>query len=69
MRNRGATGVWELFVPGLTPDDLYKFEFINQRGDRLLKADPYGQAMTHAPRYRVTHHRPQQLRLAGPATG
>jgi 1,4-alpha-glucan branching enzyme len=42
MRNRGATGVWELFVPGLTPDDLYKFEFINQNGARLLKADPYG---------------------------
>ena len=49
MRNRGATGVWELFVPGLTPDDLYKYEFINQHEQRLLKADPYGQAMTMRP--------------------
>ncbi|MGB5568993.1 MAG: 1,4-alpha-glucan branching protein GlgB [Sedimenticolaceae bacterium] len=49
MRNRGATGVWELFVPGLMPDDLYKFEFINHKGERLIKADPYGQAMTMRP--------------------
>ena len=49
MRNRGATGVWEIFVPGLTRGDLYKFELINQRGERLLKADPYGQAMTMRP--------------------
>jgi len=49
MRNRGGTGVWEIFIPGLQPGDLYKFEFINQNGDRLLKADPYGQAMTMRP--------------------
>jgi len=49
MRNRGGTGVWEIFIPGLQPGDLYKFEFINQRGERLLKADPYGQAMTLRP--------------------
>ncbi len=49
MRNRGASGVWELFIPGLAAGDLYKFEFINHAGHRLLKADPYGQAMTLRP--------------------
>lgn len=43
MRNRGQSGVWELFVPGLQPGDLYKFE-LRQRdsGQILLKSDPYG---------------------------
>jgi 1,4-alpha-glucan branching enzyme len=49
MRNRGGSGVWELFIPGLVPGDLYKFEFIGPLGNCLLKADPYGQAMTLRP--------------------
>jgi len=49
MRSRGGSGVWELFVPGLRPGDLYKFEFISGNGHRLLKADPYGQEMTLRP--------------------
>ena len=49
MRNRGGSGVWELFVPGLQAGDLYKFEFISRDGRCLLKADPYAQAMTLRP--------------------
>ncbi|MGD1983797.1 MAG: 1,4-alpha-glucan branching protein GlgB [Chromatiaceae bacterium] len=49
MRSRGGSGVWELFIPGLVPGDLYKFEFIGPLGHCLLKADPYGQAMTLRP--------------------
>jgi 1,4-alpha-glucan branching enzyme len=49
MRSRGGSGVWELFVPGLHPDDLYKFEFLSHAGHLLLKADPYGQSMTLRP--------------------
>ena len=49
MRSRGASGVWEIFIPGLAAGDLYKFEFISHTGHRLLKADPYGQAMTLRP--------------------
>lgn len=43
MRSRGASGVWELFIPGLKKGALYKFE-LRQRdsGQILLKADPYG---------------------------
>jgi 1,4-alpha-glucan branching enzyme len=35
--------------PGLAPGDLYKFEFIGPLGNLLIKADPYGQAMTLRP--------------------
>ncbi|MGD8956948.1 MAG: 1,4-alpha-glucan branching enzyme, partial [Chromatiaceae bacterium] len=49
MRNRGGSGVWELFIPGLHADDLYKFEFSSRTGQRILKADPYGRAMNLRP--------------------
>ncbi len=49
MRNRGGGGVWELFIPGLQPGDLYKFEFISRAGQPILKTDPYGQCMTLRP--------------------
>lgn len=44
MTSRGKSGVWELFVPGVEPGALYKFE-IRQRtsGALLVKTDPYGQ--------------------------
>lgn len=44
MRVRGGTGVWELFIPGVAPGALYKFELRNRRHGTLhLKSDPYGQ--------------------------
>ncbi len=43
MRLRHDCGVWELFVPGLGPETLYKFEIKARSGDLLpLKADPFG---------------------------
>ncbi len=43
MRVRGSSGVWELFIPGLKPGDLYKFEIRNRdTGEVLVKTDPYG---------------------------
>jgi 1,4-alpha-glucan branching enzyme len=41
MRMRGASGVWEIFIPQLTAGDIYKFEIKTQSGDILLKADPF----------------------------
>ncbi|HUD02145.1 MAG TPA: 1,4-alpha-glucan branching protein GlgB [Rhabdochlamydiaceae bacterium] len=41
MRSMGASGVWELFVPGLEQGETYKFEIQTQDGQRLLKSDPY----------------------------
>jgi 1,4-alpha-glucan branching enzyme len=49
MRNRGASGVWELDIPRLGSGTLYKYE-IRTRGGRLfLKSDPYGFAMEVRP--------------------
>ncbi|MEO1750359.1 1,4-alpha-glucan branching protein GlgB [Thiofaba sp. EF100] len=43
MRSRGGGGLWELFIPGLVPGDLYKYELRNRdSGTILLKTDPYG---------------------------
>jgi len=41
MRSRGASGVWEIFIPQLAAGDLYKFEIKAQSGEILLKADPF----------------------------
>ncbi|MGK0673286.1 MAG: 1,4-alpha-glucan branching protein GlgB [Halothiobacillaceae bacterium] len=50
MRNRGSSGLWELFIPGLMPGDLYKYELRNREsGAILLKTDPYGGAFELRP--------------------
>ena len=41
MRMLGSSGVWELFIPGLAPGDLYKYEIKTPSGELYLKADPY----------------------------
>ncbi len=41
-RNRGASGVWELFIPGLHAGERYKFEILGADGALHLKADPLG---------------------------
>jgi len=43
MRRRGAIGVHEIFVPGVTEGAAYKYELLNHDGNLLpLKADPVG---------------------------
>jgi 1,4-alpha-glucan branching enzyme len=43
MRKRVDTGVWEIFVPGLAENTLYKYEIVGAAGQLLpLKADPVG---------------------------
>jgi 1,4-alpha-glucan branching enzyme len=46
---RGSSGIWELFVPGVGPGTLYKYEIRTRAGTTLLKADPYGFAMQLRP--------------------
>jgi 1,4-alpha-glucan branching enzyme len=41
MRSLGASGIWELFVPGVPDGARYKFELRSQDGDLLLRADPF----------------------------
>ena len=50
MRVRGSSGLWELFIPGLAPNQLYKFEIRNRTsGEILIKTDPYGFSFEHRP--------------------
>ncbi|MBL0149880.1 MAG: 1,4-alpha-glucan branching protein GlgB [Ideonella sp.] len=45
MRSRGASGVWELWVPHAAVGDAYHFEIVAADGRLLpLKADPYARA-------------------------
>ena len=41
MRNLGASGLWEIFVPGLTAGQVYKFEIQPAEGPPFVKADPF----------------------------
>ncbi|MBK9217700.1 MAG: 1,4-alpha-glucan branching protein GlgB [Uliginosibacterium sp.] len=43
MRKRQDSGVWEIFLPGIGKDALYKYEILDSSG-RLqpLKSDPFG---------------------------
>ncbi|QOJ24875.1 MAG: 1,4-alpha-glucan branching protein GlgB [Gammaproteobacteria bacterium] len=44
MKVHHGSGVWELFIPELPPDTLYKFEIRNRAsGEILIKTDPYAQ--------------------------
>jgi 1,4-alpha-glucan branching enzyme len=50
MRRRGATGVWETFIPGLGEGTVYKYELRGPHGDLMpLKADPVGFGSEHPP--------------------
>ena len=41
MRNMGASGVWELFLPGLGESEKYKFEIRTQEDRLRVKGDPF----------------------------
>jgi 1,4-alpha-glucan branching enzyme len=41
MRTLGASGIWELFVPGVPEGSRYKFELRTPDGDLALRADPF----------------------------
>jgi 1,4-alpha-glucan branching enzyme len=40
LRALGSAGVWEIFVPGVTPGQRYKLEVVGADGVTRLKADP-----------------------------
>jgi 1,4-alpha-glucan branching enzyme len=50
MRVRGGTGVWELFIPHLAENELYKFEIRNRNtGAILVKTDPFAREFEMRP--------------------
>ena len=42
MQRRGTSGIWEIFLPGVTEGTHYKYEIRGPHGDVFLKTDPYG---------------------------
>ncbi|CAL9342646.1 1,4-alpha-glucan branching enzyme GlgB [Streptomyces sp. enrichment culture] len=49
MRSLGASGVWELFLPGIGEGTRYKFEITSRYGHRFLKADPMARRAEEPP--------------------
>ncbi|WP_425100260.1 1,4-alpha-glucan branching protein GlgB [Tropicibacter sp. S64] len=49
MARVGATGAWEVFVPGVGEGALYKYEVQGADGGLRLKADPVGFGSQHPP--------------------
>ncbi len=43
MRSLGASGVWELFLPGVGEGTLYKYDITRPDGSHTLRADPMAQ--------------------------
>ncbi|HEY4416681.1 MAG TPA: 1,4-alpha-glucan branching protein GlgB [Verrucomicrobiae bacterium] len=50
MRLLGASGVWEIFVPGVGQGAHYKFEIRDAHGDVKLNTDPFGFFFEVAPK-------------------
>ncbi len=50
MRSRGATGVWELFIPQISSGDLYKYSLRTNAGEIIEKSDPLALAAEFRPR-------------------
>ena len=43
MRNRGESGIWEIFLPGVVEEEVYKYEIRSRgTGELLAKTDPFG---------------------------
>ena len=66
MRNRGASGIWELFVPGLGEGSLYKFEILSGVNGHLgLKSDPYGLPVKCGLKHSLNRLPHRQLQMGG----
>jgi 1,4-alpha-glucan branching enzyme len=51
MRNRGESGIWEIFIPGLAEGEIYKFEIRSREGGALYtKSDPFAFRFEPPPR-------------------
>ena len=44
------SGIWTIFITGLTEHTVYKFHILSRDGQRFDKSDPYGFAMEERPR-------------------
>lgn len=49
MRSLGASGVWELFIPGVSCGDFYRYIITATDGSEIEKSDPYATAFEKRP--------------------
>lgn len=49
MRSMGGSGVWELYIPGVTKGALYKFQILTKAGHWISKIDPMARAFEIPP--------------------
>jgi 1,4-alpha-glucan branching enzyme len=56
MRNRGPSGIWELFVPHLGQGLLYKYEIRTKDDVVLVKADPFAFRFEERPKTAAVVH-------------
>jgi 1,4-alpha-glucan branching enzyme len=49
MRRLGDSGLWELFIPGVGVNALYKFELRTRAGELRVKTDPVALKMQQSP--------------------
>ena len=65
MRFHPASGVWELFIPGLCADMCYKFAITTLSGEVLDKADPFAFKMQQAPgTASILQYKPTPIKLS-----
>ena len=69
MRSMGASGVWELFVPGAAPGDRYKYRILGPDGALAGEGRPAGRARRGAAGDRVAWSTQSALRVDRRATG
>ena len=50
LRSLGSSGIWEIFIPGLSSGTIYKYEIRTQKGDLRLKTDPLAFRMELRPK-------------------
>ncbi len=41
MKRLDGSGVWAVFIPGIAPGEVYKYEIMTPSGELVQKADPY----------------------------
>src|SRR5690348_9147692 len=49
MRMLGSSGVWEIFLPDIAVEALYKFELLTREGLLRVKTDPFAAKMEQYP--------------------
>jgi 1,4-alpha-glucan branching enzyme len=57
MRSLGASGIWEIFLPGVEEGAPYKFEILAESGEIRMKADPFAFETQVPPRTDSVVHR------------